>query len=82
MANKSQSSFKRRQKEVARQTRLKEKQARRLDVKQKKAEAETDPAAAVTDEDPDLAGIVLGPQPRADEDDAGEGDEDVNPDNS
>ena len=59
MATKTRSSFQKRQKEVARQARLKGKQARRLDARQKNAEAETDPAADST-EDPDLAGIVLG----------------------
>ena len=69
MANKTRSSFARRQKEVARQTRRKEKLARRLDARQKKAETgtETDPAAVAAAEDPDLAGIVLGPQPAAEE---------------
>ena len=75
MANKTRSSFEKRQKELARQARLKEKQARRLDARQKKAEEEADPTAAETAEDPDLAGIVLGPQPPADDSDAGDENE-------
>lgn len=74
MANKTRSSFARRQKEVARQARRKEKQARRLDARQKKSEAEPDPEAVAETEDPDLAGIVLGPQPPADETESGEDD--------
>jgi len=77
LANKSRSSFERRQKEVARQTRLKEKLAKRLDARQKKAEAGTDPEAASTHEDPDLAGIILGPQPPADAAEDGEQDEEA-----
>ena len=75
MATKTRSTFQKRQKELARQARRKEKEVKRLE---KKAEGETDAAAdeaAVTAEDPDLAGIRLGPQPRAhddeDEDEAG-----------
>ncbi len=63
LANKTRSSFGKRQKEVARQTRRKEKDAKRLEAKQKKAEGGTD--AGGSGEDPDLAGIVPGPQPRA-----------------
>ena len=68
--SKTRSSFLKRQKEVARQARQKEKQARRLEAKAKKAEGETDVASEVEEEDPDLAGIVLGPQPTAIEDDS------------
>jgi hypothetical protein len=67
--SKTRSSFLKRQKEVARQARQKEKQARRLEAKAKKAEDGAEPDAQVEVEDPDLAGIVLGPQPTpADED--------------
>ena len=67
MANKTRSTFAKRQKELAREARQKTKQAKRLE---KKAEAETDPerASDVTTEDPDLVGIVPGPQPRVDAD--------------
>jgi len=72
MANKTRATFQKRQKELARQARHKEKVAKRLE---KKAEVEADPAAADTAEDPDLVGIRLGPQPRVredeDEDEAG-----------
>ena len=67
LATKTRSSFLKRQKEVSRQARMKEKQSRRLEAKQKNAEAGTDAAPDDPAEDPDLAGIVLGPQPRADE---------------
>ena len=50
--------FAKRQKELARQERQKEKQARRLAAKEGAAERPPD------GEDPDLAGIQLGPQPR------------------
>ncbi len=70
MANKTRSSFEKRQKEVARQARMKEKQAKRLDARQKTAEGETEPESAQADEDPDLAGIILGPQPTPAEDGA------------
>lgn len=79
MANKTRSTFLKRQKELARQTKRKDKQAKRLE---KKAESETDGGTDVPTEteDPDLAGIRLGPQPRretdeADEDQAGHHDE-------
>ena len=64
--SKTRSSFLKRQKEVARQARQQEKAARRLEAKQKKAES----AAGTPEEDPDIAGIVPGPQVRANEEDA------------
>ena len=69
MANKTRSTFLKRQKELARQTRRKDKDARRLEKK-----AEGEPAAEATTEDPDLVGIKLGPQPplNGDDGDAGE----------
>ena len=74
LANKTRSTFLKRQKEVSRQARQKEKAAKRLEAKQKLAEGgePQDPAEA---EDPDLAGIVLGPQPPPGESDE-ESDED------
>ena len=69
MANKTRATFQKRQKELARQARHKEKVAKRLE---KKAEVEADPAAADTAEDPDLVGIRLGPQPRNRDDDEDE----------
>ena len=53
-------TFKKRQKELARQQKQKEKALRRLQRKEEKASGE--PRA--DGEDPDLAGIVPGPQPR------------------
>lgn len=64
MANKTRSTFAKRQKELARHARRKDKQAKRLE---KKAEADADPSAEATTEDPDLVGIELGPQPLADD---------------
>ena len=64
MANRTQSSFLKRQKELARQTRRKDKDAKKLE---KKAAGEA--AADTTTEDPDLAGIKLGPQPPLNDDD-------------
>jgi hypothetical protein len=60
MAKPSRGPFAKRQKELARQERQKEKQARRLEAKEKKTD---DQPGAVEEEDPDLAGIRLGPQP-------------------
>jgi hypothetical protein len=68
LANKTRSTFAKRQKELARLARNKDKQAKRLE---KKAEAEAGAATDATTEDPDLIGIKLGPQPPA-YDDAGE----------
>lgn len=72
MANKTRSTFAKRQKELARQARQKTKQAKRLE---KKAETDADPTAEDTTEDPDLIGIELGPQPIADDFDADDGEE-------
>jgi hypothetical protein len=66
MANKTQSTFQKRQKELARQARRKEKEAKRLE---KKAEGDANPATEVSTEDPDLVGIKLGPQPPPDDED-------------
>ena len=53
-------TFKKRQKEMARQSKQKEKAFRRLQRKEEKANAE--PLA--DGEDPDIAGIRPGPQPK------------------
>ncbi len=53
-------SINKRQKERARQERQKEKEAKREDRKREKANK---PATAPGGEDPDIAGIVPGPQP-------------------
>ena len=52
-------SFAKRQKEKNRQDKRREKEARRL---QRKQERENRPTAS-GDEDPDIAGIIPGPQP-------------------
>ena len=52
-------SFAKRQKEKNRQDKRREKEARRL---QRKQDRENRPAAS-GDEDPDIAGIIPGPQP-------------------
>jgi hypothetical protein len=59
MANKGRATFAKRQKEIARQERAREKAAKR--VERKETRVKTDRAAAP--EDPDIAGIVPGPQP-------------------
>ena len=62
MANKGRTSFAKRQKEIARQERAREKAARRVEraeVKEEKTKASPADAAV----DPDIAGIVPGPQP-------------------
>ena len=61
MPNKTRSTFQKRQKELARQARRNEKQAKRS---QQAAEAGADPVPSDSTEDPDLVGIKLGPQPR------------------
>ena len=59
----SRGPFAKRQKELARREKQKEKQARRLEAKARPA----DPLAGAEGEDPDIAGIQLGPQPPPDE---------------
>jgi len=63
MAKPSRGPFAKRQKELARQEKRKEKQTRRLDAKQRQADA----APPAPGEDPDIAGIRLGPQPPSDD---------------
>jgi len=65
MAKKSGSTFKKRQKEMLRQQRQQDKLARRLE-KSKERQQTTEPGAA--GEDPDIAGIIPGPQPRSEDD--------------
>jgi hypothetical protein len=55
----SRAPFAKRQKELARREKQKEKQARRLEAKDRPAEPNDLPDS----EDPDIAGIRLGPQP-------------------
>jgi hypothetical protein len=59
MANKGRATFAKRQKEIARQERAREKAAKR--VERKEAKGKIDRGAV--DVDPDIAGIVPGPQP-------------------
>ena len=59
MPKKSKPSFEKRRKEIARQQRMKDKAAVRLDNKQRKANA----GDRIDGEDPDIAGIRPGPQP-------------------
>lgn len=58
MGKNSRPSIQKRAKEKARQDRRKEKDARRIETKERRASA-----PAQTDVDPDIAGIALGPQP-------------------
>jgi hypothetical protein len=61
MARRSRPSFTKRQKEMARQQKQQEKDARRLELKQQKA---AQPASETSGEDdPEIAGIRPGPQP-------------------
>lgn len=58
MANKGRATFAKRQKEIARQERAREKAAKRVERKETKGKVERPPGY-----DPDIAGIVPGPQP-------------------
>jgi hypothetical protein len=62
VAKNSKPTSQKRAREKARIDRQKEKEARRLEAKERKAAT----PARSGDEDPDLAGIRLGPQPRPD----------------
>jgi hypothetical protein len=64
VARRSGSTFKKRQKEMARQQKAQDKFARRL---QKKKERQDVPIPGAPDEDPDIAGIRPGPQPPIDD---------------
>ena len=59
MANKGRATFAKRQKEIARQERAREKAAKRVERK----ESKPGERALAPGEDPDIAGIVPGPQP-------------------
>lgn len=58
MANKGRATFAKRQKEIARQERAREKAAKRVERKEARVKVER-----AADSDPDIAGIVPGPQP-------------------
>jgi hypothetical protein len=60
VSKRSQSSFMKRQKEIARQERRQDKLARKLERNKQREEAASGRAAGI---DPDIAGIVPGPQP-------------------
>jgi hypothetical protein len=59
MAKKSKPTFQKRNREIARMEKQKAKEARRLEAKERRANA----MPRTNDEDPDIAGIRLGPQP-------------------
>ena len=59
MANRGRATFAKRQKEIARQERAREKAAKRVERK----ETWVKPDRKSSGEDPDIAGIVPGPQP-------------------
>jgi hypothetical protein len=67
VAKRSRSTFKKRQKEIARQQRKQDKMARRLE-KSKARQENGAPEPALEDEDPDIAGIRPGPQPPPEDD--------------
>jgi len=60
LAKKSRQTFLKRAKEKNRQERQSEKEARRAEARERKANL---PARDESEEDPDIAGIVPGPQP-------------------
>ena len=64
MARKSRPTFKKRQKEIARQTKARDKMTRRLTKSEEEPE---EPRLGLEDEDPDIAGVRPGPQPLPDE---------------
>jgi hypothetical protein len=59
MANKGRATFAKRQKEIARQERAREKAAKRVERKETRTKVDRTEVAV----DPDIAGIVPGPQP-------------------
>jgi hypothetical protein len=59
MAQRSKATFQKREREKALQQKQRDKDARRLEAKQRKADQ--DPS--LSNEDPDIAGIKPGPQP-------------------
>jgi hypothetical protein len=74
MPKKSKPSFEKRRKEIARQQRMKDKAAARLEAKERKLTE----GPRLEGEDPDIAGIRPGPQPLPeqwlDDEDEDEGD--------
>jgi hypothetical protein len=60
VSKRSQSSFMKRQKEIARQERRQDKLARKLERNKQREEASSGRPQGI---DPDIAGIVPGPQP-------------------
>jgi hypothetical protein len=58
MANKGRATFAKRQKEIARQERAREKAQKRVERKETRVKVERSPEL-----DPDILGIVPGPQP-------------------
>jgi hypothetical protein len=66
MANRTKVTQQKRARERAKQERMQEKNRRREEAKTRKANDPQAPASG--DEDPDIAGIVPGPQPRPWED--------------
>jgi len=60
MANKARPTFQKRQKERARQQKQRDKAVRRVEAKHQKAQAGP---RSENGEDPDIAGILPGPQP-------------------
>ena len=62
MANRSRPTLQKREREKAKQERQRQKETRRNDAKERRG---TTPMRPDGDEDPDLAGIVPGPQPLA-----------------
>jgi len=67
VSKKTGSTFKKRQKEMLRQQRQQDKLARRLQ-KNKERQEPGEVEAGAGDEDPDIAGIIPGPQPRVEDD--------------
>lgn len=63
MAQRSRASFQKREREKALQQKQRDKEARRMEAKQRKANREQ----VVGQEDPDIAGIKPGPQPLPEE---------------
>jgi hypothetical protein len=59
MAQRSKTTFQKREREKSQQQKAREKDARRVEAKQRKA----DRPPRATHEDPDIAGIKPGPQP-------------------
>ena len=63
MAKKSRQTFLKRAKEKTRQDRKTEKEARRAEARERKADLPDRDQRDQGEEDPDIAGIVPGPQP-------------------